>query len=100
MARPIPTTAGALAVLASAREPTDDPRITSTRIRVNPLRLRTVRAARELLDAARADITAAVEAHGVTATATALGVSRSTLKAWRAPGGWLHAAQEPAQGDG
>ena len=61
-----------------------------------PLRRRLVRD----LDAARAHILADLDARGVLACAAALGVHRATLHVWRAPGGWLHAAQEPAQGDG
>ena len=77
MARPSPTVAGALAVLASAQEPDGSP--------LSPV---TLAAVRQLLDRARADVASAVEADGITATAAALGVSRSTLKLWRAHG-WL-----------
>lgn len=77
MARTAPTVAGALAVLASAQEPDG-----------SPLTPATLAAVRQLLDRARADVASGVEAEGVTATAARLGVSRSTLKLWRAHG-WL-----------
>lgn len=41
----------------------------------------------------------AVASHGVMRAAEALGVHRDTIRVWRAPGGWLHGAQEPARGD-
>lgn len=77
MARPSPTVAGALAVLATAREPSG-----------SPLSPATLRALSRVLAAARADVATHVATHGVTATAEALGVSRSTLQSWRAEG-WL-----------
>ena len=45
------------------------------------------------LDLAAA-VTATLAREGVVRAAEALGVHRDTLHAWRAPGGWLHAAQE------
>lgn len=77
MARPSPTITAALAVVAGAAEPPTSPLSAATRRRLGAL-----------LDAARADLAASVAEHGVTATARALGVSRSTLQAWRAAG-WL-----------
>ena len=88
MARTAPTRTAALAVAAGAEEPS-----------TSPLSARTQRKIAAALDAARADIAAAVAQDGVTATAAALRLSRSTLKLWRAPGGWLHGTQPPARGD-
>lgn len=78
MPRVSPSITAALAVLAGAEEPA-----------ASPLRATTRRRLAAILDAAREDILASVAEHGVTATAEALGVSRSTLAAWRAAGGWL-----------
>lgn len=77
MARTLPTTAAALAVVATASEPEG-----------SPLRPATLRAVQRALDLARRDLSHAVDRDGVTATAEALGVSRSTLQLWRAAG-WL-----------
>ena len=77
MARTLPTISGCLAVLAAASEPEG-----------SPLRPATLRAVQRALDLARDDLSRAVECDGVTATAEALGVSRSTLQLWRSAG-WL-----------
>lgn len=77
MARTLPTTAAALAVVAGAVEPEG-----------SPLRPATLRAVQRALDLAREDLSRAVDRDGVSATAEALGVSRSTLQLWRASG-WL-----------
>ena len=45
------------------------------------------------LDLAAA-VTATLAQEGVVRAAEAFGVHRDTLHAWRAPGGWLHAARE------
>jgi hypothetical protein len=82
MARPLPTTAAALAVLAATREPEG-----------SPLSARTRRRLEGVIDAARAELLAAVAAEGAGAAASRLGVDVATLRRWRAPGGWLHAAQ-------
>ena len=89
MARPLPTTAAALAVLAGTHEPDG-----------SPLSARTLRRLAAVIAAARAEILAAVAAEGAGAAAARLGVAAATLRRWRAPGGWLRAPQEPAQGDG
>lgn len=77
MARTLPTISGCLAVLATASEPEG-----------SPLRPATLRAVQRALDLARDDLSRAVDRDGVTATAEALGVSRSTLQLWRSAG-WL-----------
>jgi hypothetical protein len=77
VARTLPTISGCLAVLATASEPEG-----------SPLRPATLRAVQRALDLARDDLSRAVETGGVTATAEALGVSRSTLQLWRSAG-WL-----------
>lgn len=88
MARTLPTTTAALAVLDGAPVPAG-----------TALSRRTLRLRDRLIASARADLAAAVAADGVTATAEREGVSRSTLQAWRAPGGWLcAAAREEAHG--
>ena len=89
MARPSPTISGALAVLDGAQEPAS-----------SPLSARTLRRLAAVIAAARAEILAAVAAEGAGAAAVRLGVDAATLRRWRAPGGWLRATQEPAQGDG
>lgn len=73
----------ALAVVAGTHEPDDSPL---------PEKVRA--ALRRDIAAARRAINACVVNEGVTATAARLGVSRSTLQLWRAPGGWLHTTQE------
>lgn len=87
MARVSPTATAALAVLAGATEPA-----------TSPLSARTRAALARAIARARQDILDAVAREGVTAVAARLGVARSTLALWRAPGGWLRAAQTPAQG--
>jgi hypothetical protein len=82
MARPLPSTAAALAVLASTREPEGSPLSARTRRRLDAV-----------IAAARAELLAAVAAEGAGAAASRLGVDVATLRRWRAPGGWLHAAQ-------
>lgn len=77
MARTTPTITAALAIVAGAAEPAESPLSLATRRRIAMI-----------LDAARADIARHLAEHGVSATARALGVSRSTLQAWRATG-WL-----------
>ena len=89
MARTLPSTAAALAVLAATREPDG-----------SPLSARTLRRLAAVIAAARAEILAAVAAEGAGAVAERLVVDAATLRRWRAPGGWLRRAQEPAQGDG
>ena len=89
MARTLPSTAAALAVLDGAQEPAS-----------SPLSARTLRRLAAVIAAARAEILAAVSAEGAGVAAERLGVDAATLRRWRAPGGWLRAAQEPAQGDG
>ena len=59
----------------------------------------TWRRLRGAVEALRADGAALVAREGPTAAAETLGVARSTLDRWRAPGGWLHEVQPPAQGD-
>lgn len=83
MARPIPTTTAALAVLAGTHEPDG-----------SPLTLRTRRRVAAAVDAARTEILAAVAEHGAEAAAVRLGVAPSTLRLWRAAGGWLHTERE------
>lgn len=83
MARTLPTTTAALAVLAGTREPEG-----------SPLTARTLRRIAATVVAARAEILAAVAEHGAEATAERLGVAPSTLRLWRAPGGWLHRAPD------
>lgn len=78
MARPIPSTSAALAVLAGTREPEG-----------SPLSPRTRRRLAVVIATARAEILAAVAEHGAGAAAERLGVARSTLALWRADGGWL-----------
>lgn len=56
---------------------------------------RVLRAARKAAETARAAVLEEIAEHGVKATATALGVSESTLHLWRAPGGWLRIEPEP-----
>jgi len=82
MARPLPSTAAALAVLASTREPEGSPLSARTRRRIDAV-----------IATARAELLAAVAAEGAGAAASRLGVDVATLRRWRAPGGWLHAAQ-------
>ena len=82
MSRPSPTMTGALAVLASAQEPDGSPLSARTRRRLDGV-----------IDAARAELLAAVAAEGAGAAAERLGVDVATLRRWRAPGGWLHAGQ-------
>lgn len=77
MARTTPTVTAALAIVAGAEEPAESPLSPAARRRIAAI-----------LDAARADIEASITEHGVTRTAARLGVSRSTLQAWRATG-WL-----------
>jgi len=77
MARTIPSTSAALAVLASAFEPAE-----------TVLSRRTLRLRDQLLASARVDLDAAVERVGVVATAAHEEVARSTLALWRADG-WL-----------
>lgn len=60
----------------------------------------TWRRLRALAEGLRADALAAVAAEGAVRAAVSLGAARDTLRLWRAPGGWLRATQEPAQGDG
>ena len=78
MARPIPSTSAALAVLAGTREPEG-----------SPLSLRTRRRLDAVIATARAEILAAVAEHGAGAAAERLGVDAATLRRWRADGGWL-----------
>lgn len=78
MSRPVDSWAPALAALH--RVAADDP----------PAWLTAGADAAQLVARVRADVLALVEAHGPSATARALGVSRATLAVWRAPRGWLH----------
>ena len=77
MARTLPTITAALAIVAGAAEPAESPLSAATRRRIEAA-----------VRAARADLAASIESHGIAATARALGVSRSTLSLWRASG-WL-----------
>lgn len=86
MARPLPTTTAALAVLAATQEPDG-----------SPLSARTLRRLAAVVAAARAEIVSAVAAEGAGVVADRLGVDVATLRRWRAPGGWLHVAPQPAQ---
>lgn len=89
MARPSPTVSGAIAILDGAEEPA-----------TSPLSSRTLRRLAAAVGAARTEILAAVAAEGAGVVAERLGVDAATLRRWRAPGGWLRATQEPAQGGG
>ena len=87
MARPIPSTSAALAVLAGTHEPDGSPLTPRTRRRLDAA-----------VGAARAEILAAVSAEGAGAAAERLGVDVATLRRWRAPGGWL-CTTEPREGE-
>lgn len=60
---------------------------------------RVLRAARRAVDLVAAAVRNEVAEHGAEQAAARLLVSSPTLRRWRAPGGWLRATQEPAQGD-
>lgn len=78
MSRPVDSWALALAALH--RVAADDP----------PSWLTAGADAAQLVARVRADVLALIEADGPSATARALGVSRTTLAVWRERGGWLH----------
>lgn len=85
MSRPVPTVTALVAALASAQEPDG-----------SPLSARARKRLASAVAAARADILRAIDAaegDRVGAVAARIGVARSTLATWRAPGGWLHVAE-------
>jgi hypothetical protein len=82
MARTLPSTAAALAVLAGAFQPAE-----------TVLSPRTRRRLAAVIGAARTEILDAVAEHGAAVTAAREEVDVATLRRWRAPGGWLHAGQ-------
>lgn len=58
-----------------------------------PLPAKVLRAARKAADLIASAVRDEVAEHGPEAAAARLGVGTATLRRWRAPGGWLHAAQ-------